>query len=120
MPEPNHPGAIDLSDERSNGERETRGLIVTPDFAGRRLDQFLVAHLDGVSRSRIQLLLDQGGILVDGKLAKASHKLHGAESIAVTGEAQPPPLRATPEEIPLDIVFEDKDLAVINKPAGMM
>ena len=99
---------------------ETRSLAVTPDFAGRRLDQFLVAHLDGVSRSRIQMLLDQGGIVVDGKQAKASHKLHGDESILVTGEAQPPPLRAVPEEIPLDIVFEDVDLAVINKPAGMM
>src|SRR5271163_346430 len=120
MPEPNHPGAIDLSDERSNGERETRALKVTPDFAGRRLDQFLVVHLDGVSRSRIQLLLDQGGIMVDGKQAKAAHKLRGNESISVTGEAQPPPLRAIPEEIPLAIVFEDDDLAVIDKPAGMM
>jgi 23S rRNA pseudouridine1911/1915/1917 synthase len=98
----------------------TRIFQTTPDDAGRRLDQFLVASLDGVSRSRIQMLLDQGGILVDGKSAKASHKLHGTESIAVTGEAQPPPLRAVAEEIPLDIVFEDKDLAVINKPAGMM
>src|SRR5271163_2602198 len=120
MPEPNHPGAIDLSDERSNGERETRALKVTPDFAGRRLDQFLVVHLDGVSRSRIQLLLDQGGIMVDDRRAKAAHKLRGNESISVTGEAQPPPLRAIPEEIPLTIIFEDDDLAVIDKPAGMM
>ncbi|AXC11544.1 Ribosomal large subunit pseudouridine synthase D [Acidisarcina polymorpha] len=101
-------------------EPEVRCFEVTPEFAGRRLDQFLVTHLDGISRSRIQLLLDQGGIVVDGKQAKASHKLHGTESIVVTGEAQPPPLRALAEEIPLDIVFEDEDLAVINKPAGMM
>jgi 23S rRNA pseudouridine1911/1915/1917 synthase len=98
----------------------TRRFPVTEEFAGRRLDQFLVTHLDGVSRSRIQLLLEQGGILVDGKPAKASHKLRGTESVAVTGEAQPPPLRAVPEEIPLRIVFEDSDLAVIDKPAGMM
>jgi 23S rRNA pseudouridine1911/1915/1917 synthase len=107
---------IDLpSDEPS-----ARTLLATPEFAGTRLDQFLVAHLDRVSRSRIQMLLDQGGIMVDGKLAKASHKLHGGESITVTGEAQPPPLRAVAEEIPLKIVFEDDDLAVIDKPAGMM
>ncbi len=99
---------------------ESRIFQVTPDDGGRRLDQFLVASLDGVSRSRIQLLLDQGGIMVDGKPAKASHKLHVNESISVTGEAQPPPLRAVPEEIPLTIVFEDADLAVIDKPAGMM
>jgi 23S rRNA pseudouridine1911/1915/1917 synthase len=104
----------------SGPDQTTRTLQVYPEFAGRRLDQFLVAQLDGVSRSRIQLLLDQGGILVDGKSAKASHKLHGNEAITVTGEAQPPPLRAIPEEIPLHIVFEDADLAVINKPAGMM
>jgi 23S rRNA pseudouridine1911/1915/1917 synthase len=110
--------AADLDD--GDDRASTRVLRVTPDAAGRRLDQFLVASLDGVSRSRIQLLLDQGGIVVDGKPAKASHKLHGNESIAVTGEAQPPPLRAIPEEIPLDIVYEDGDLAVINKPAGMM
>ena len=97
-----------------------RQLHAAPEDAGRRLDQFLVMHLDGVSRSRIQLLLDQGGILVDGKLAKASHKLHGTETIAVAGEAKPRPLRAVAEEIPLQIAFEDEDLAVIDKPAGMM
>ncbi len=120
IPETDAPLVIELPDDEYGDGPETRRFQVTPDDAGRRLDQFLVMSLDGVSRSRIQMLLDQGGILVDGKLAKASHKLHGAESIAVTGEAQPPPLRAIPEEIPLDIVFEDKDLAVINKPAGMM
>jgi 23S rRNA pseudouridine1911/1915/1917 synthase len=113
--------AEDFPEDAANDTAEVpRVFSVTPEFAGRRLDQFLVAHLDGVSRSRIQLLLDQGGIMVDGKLAKASHKLNGAESIAVTGEAQPPPLRAVAEEIPLTIVFEDADLAVIDKPAGMM
>src|SRR5271170_5254108 len=108
----------DDMEETANKGSVPRIFTATPEFAGTRLDQFLVAHLDGISRSRIQLLLDQGGILVDGKFAKASHKLHGNETISVTGEAQPPPLRAMPEEIPLDIVFEDADLAVIDKPAG--
>ncbi len=112
--------ALELPGDDTGDGPETREFRVTPDFAGRRLDQFLVASLDGISRSRIQLLLDQGGITLDGKQAKASHKLHGNETILVTGEAQPAPLRAVPEEIPLDIVFEDEDLAVINKPAGMM
>lgn len=119
-PEIDPPLVIEFLDDEASDVPETRIFQVTPEDAGRRLDQFLVSSLDDVSRSRIQLLLDQGGIVVDGKLAKASHKLHGNESISVTGEAQPPPLRAVPEEIPLDIVFEDKDLAVINKPAGMM
>jgi 23S rRNA pseudouridine1911/1915/1917 synthase len=111
---------IELPDDDTGDRPETQEFRVTPDFAGRRLDQFLVASLNSISRSRIQLLLDQGGITLDGKQAKASHKLHGNETILVTGEAQPAPLRAVPEEIPLDIVFEDEDLAVINKPAGMM
>jgi 23S rRNA pseudouridine1911/1915/1917 synthase len=119
-PEIDPPLAIELLDDEPADAATTRIFQVTPEDAGRRLDQFLVANLHGVSRSRIQMLLDQGGILVDGKLAKASHKLHGAESVAVTGEAQPPPLRAVAEQIPLTIVFEDADLAVIDKPAGMM
>jgi 23S rRNA pseudouridine1911/1915/1917 synthase len=93
---------------------------VPEDAAGRRLDQFLAGAMDGVSRSRIQLLLDQGGVLVDGVQVKASTKLRGRERIEITGEPHPAPLRAMAEEIPLDVVFEDKDLAVINKPAGMM
>ena len=110
----------DDTEDPANEGSALRIFAATTEVAGTRLDQFLVAQLDGVSRSRIQMLLDQGGILVNGKLAKASHKLQGNESISVTGEAQPPPLRAVAEEIPLNIVFEDDDLAVIDKPAGMM
>ncbi len=110
----------DDTEDPANEGSAPRIFAATTGVAGTRLDQFLVAQLDGVSRSRIQMLLDQGGILVNGKLAKASHKLQGNESISVTGEAQPPPLRAVAEEIPLNIVFEDNDLAVIDKPAGMM
>jgi len=73
-----------------------------------------------VSRSRIQLLIDQGDVLVNDRAEKASFKLHGGESIRITGEPHPAPLKATPEDIPLDVVYEDSDLAVINKPAGMM
>jgi 23S rRNA pseudouridine1911/1915/1917 synthase len=87
---------------------------------GQRLDLFLAAQLEGVSRSRVQLLLDQGDVLVDGKREKASLKLRGGERIDITGEPHPAPLKATAEEIPLDVIYEDADLAVINKPAGMM
>ena len=96
-------------------------LIAVPsDAAGQRLDQFLTAQLDGVSRSRIQLLLDQGDVLIDGARRKASYRLRGGESISITGEPHPAPLKAIAEDIPLSVVFEDKDLAVIDKPAGMM
>ena len=87
---------------------------------GQRLDQFIAAQLEGVSRSRVQLLMDQGDVLVNGEREKASLKLRGGERIALTGEPHPAPLKATAEDIPLDVVYEDADLAVVNKPAGMM
>jgi 23S rRNA pseudouridine1911/1915/1917 synthase len=98
-----------------------QGMIQVPsEAAGQRLDQFLAAHLEGVSRSRVQLLIDQGDVLVNGDREKAGLKLRGGESIVVSGEPHPAPLKATPEAIALDVVYEDADLAVVNKPAGMM
>jgi 23S rRNA pseudouridine1911/1915/1917 synthase len=88
--------------------------------AGQRLDQFLVRQLPATSRAHIQQLIRQEKVLVNSKSAKASLRLHGDEHIAISGAVERPPVRAIPEEIPLDIVYEDDDLAVINKPAGMM
>ena len=99
---------------------EPRNLEVPPEAAGQRLDHFIATQLEGVSRSRVQLLLDQGDVLVNGTQAKPSLKLRGGEQIVITGEPRPAPLRATPQDIPLDVVFEDKHFAVVNKPAGMM
>ncbi|MGA3345197.1 MAG: RluA family pseudouridine synthase [Terracidiphilus sp.] len=99
---------------------ELRTFEAASEAKGQRLDQFLVAQLEGVSRSRVQLLIDQGDVLVNGIVEKASLKLRGGERIDITGEPHPAPLKAMAEEIPLDVVYEDADLAVINKPAGMM
>src|ERR1700689_3983265 len=88
--------------------------------AGKRLDQFLAARLESVSRARVQEMIAEGLVLVNDAPAKSSLKLRGGERIGVLGEAQRAPLKAIAEEIPLDIVYEDEDLAVINKPAGMM
>ena len=96
-------------------------LISAPhEDAGKRLDRFLVARLKGVSRARVQELICEGKVLVNEAAAKASLKLRGGDRISVLGEAQRAPLKAIAEEIPLDIVYEDDDLAVIDKPAGMM
>jgi 23S rRNA pseudouridine1911/1915/1917 synthase len=99
---------------------EPRTLQVPPDAAGQRLDHFIATQLEGVSRSRVQMLLDQGDVLVNDAQAKASFKLRGGEQILITGEPHPAPLKATAQDIPLDVVFEDKHFAVVNKPAGMM
>jgi 23S rRNA pseudouridine1911/1915/1917 synthase len=99
---------------------ELRTIEVPEEAKGQRLDQFLAAQLDGVSRSRVQMLMDQGDVLVNGETEKASLKLRGGERIEITGEPRPAPLKAIAEDIPLEIIFEDADLAVVNKPAGMM
>ena len=95
-------------------------VTASSEDAGKRLDQFLAAHIPDVSRGRLQQLIEKGAVLVNDAAAKPSFRLRGDERIAITGPPQAPPLRAMAEEIPLDIVYEDADLAVINKPAGMM
>ena len=102
------------------GDKALQVIEVPAEGVGQRLDQFIAAHLEGVSRSRVQMLMEQGDVLVNGKREKASFKLRGGERIMLTGEPHPTPLKATAEDIPLDVVFEDADLAVVNKPAGMM
>lgn len=95
-------------------------FITNSDDAGKRLDQYLALQLPETSRARVQQLIAEEKVHVNDEAAKASLRLKGGERIAVLGEVHLPPLRAIPEDIPLDVVFEDDDLAVINKPAGMM
>src|ERR1700680_2693709 len=95
-------------------------ISVAAEAAGNRLDQFLAARLEAVSRARVQEMIAEGKVLVNEAAARASLKLRGGERVSVLGEAQRAPIKAIAEEIPLEIVYEDDDLAVINKPAGMM
>src|SRR5688572_32482149 len=96
-------------------------LIVTvdPSDHGKRLDTFLAEKIDGWSRSRLQRLIEGGDVLVNEKEAKPSYKLHGSDEIDID-LTEEPAARFEPENIPLDIVYEDQYLAVINKPAGMV
>ena len=95
-------------------------FAATPDDAGKRLDQFLAAKITDVSRARVQQLIEQHQVLVNDAEAKPSLRLRGNETIRLLGPPQHEPLRAIPEDIPLDIIYEDADFAIINKPAGMM
>ena len=97
-----------------------RTFQATAEDAGHRLDQYLTAALESISRVRVQELIEQGIVRVNGGEARASMKLRGDEIIEITGEPKRPPLKAFPEDIPLDIVHEDEWLAVVNKPAGMV
>lgn len=92
----------------------------SPENAGQRLDQYLALKLPEVSRSRIQQLIEGAQVMVDQDCEKPSFRLRGSEIISVLSPPHAPPLRAIAEDLPLDIVYEDDDLAVINKPAGMM
>jgi 23S rRNA pseudouridine1911/1915/1917 synthase len=112
---------LDLEDEDdSRLEDGVRSFAAAAEAAGLRLDAYLAQALPDISRARVQLLIDSGQVRVDGKAVKAKHKLAGGEAIEIEGEPQPPPLHAVPEDIPLEILYEDTQLAVVNKPAGMM
>jgi 23S rRNA pseudouridine1911/1915/1917 synthase len=94
-------------------------FIVLVEDAGQRLDRFLVAQLPALSRARIQSLMDEGRVQVDGASRRASHRVEPGEHVTV--EIPPPqPAGVQAEPIPLDVLYEDADVAVINKPAGMI
>ena len=85
---------------------------------GQRLDAFVAAAVPELTRSAVQRLIEQGQVLLDGKVVKASYKLSAGEQVAVT-IPPPEPASAVAEDIELDILFEDADVIVVNKAAGM-
>ena len=96
-------------------------LTLYPDMAdaGTRLDSWLAQSLDGVTRSAVSRLLEGGAVTVNGATAPKSFRLRGAERVEVV-LPDPQPLDAVPQNIPLDVVYEDSDVIVVNKPAGMV
>ncbi len=95
-----------------------RQFIVAPEDSGERVDRYLAARLPELSRTRIQELAEQGFAFVDGRATPSSHRVRPGEVIEI--EVRPrPPLAAEPENIPLEILYEDADVLVVNKPAGM-
>lgn len=94
-------------------------LSPAADDIGIRLDAYLATRIDGWSRARLQRLITDGDVLVNQKTAKPSYKLHEGDEIDVD-LVEAPTAAFEPEDIPLDIIFEDEYLAVINKPAGMV
>lgn len=85
-----------------------------------RIDKFLTNRMEGISRNRIQTAADAGNILVNGTAVKPSYKVKPADRIQIV---MPYPLRELeiiPENIPLDILYEDDDLIIVDKPAGMV
>ena len=96
-----------------------RRLIASAEDAGRRLDLYLASRLPELSRTRIQELIDEGRVRVGERLPRRAQRVATGDIIDV--EVLPrPALAAEPEEIPLDLLYEDDDFVVVNKPAGMV
>jgi 23S rRNA pseudouridine1911/1915/1917 synthase len=94
-------------------------LQAGPDDRGLRLDVFLAQRLENLTRSQIQLLNRSGAIRIEGQTDKSGYRIRGGETIEVDLRAlTPSPIKA--EQIPLQIYFEDRDIAVIEKPAGLV
>ena len=94
-------------------------VVFTAEEKGQRLDVFVVERFPELSRSHVQKLIEQGNVLVDGMVRKANYKLRGGEAVQVT-VPQAEPISVEPEDIPLDILYEDKDIIVVNKARGMV
>ena len=94
-------------------------LRASEESKNQRLDAFLASSLDGLTRSQATRLIESGEVAVDGKAVSKSYKLAGGEDIAVT-LPEPEPVEAVPQDIPLDVVYEDADVIVVNKPKGLV
>lgn len=94
-------------------------LLTTPEDAGTRLDSFLAASLPELTRSAAARLIETGQVAVNGRPAVKSGRLSGNETVCVV-LPDPEPVEAVPQDIPLDVVYEDRDVIVVNKPSGLV
>jgi 23S rRNA pseudouridine1911/1915/1917 synthase len=108
-----------MDDTELNPDLKSVLSVVDDSHVGERLDAFLASQIEGWSRARLQRLIENEDVLVNGKVAKPSYKLREGDEIEVELVA---PLTGvfTPENIPLDIVYEDDALLVVNKPPGLV
>ena len=106
-------------EERKEQAQMENKVLQAEEFVGERIDKFLSCRLEEVSRSYIQKLIKEGHVSVNGKSVKANYKLGAGDEISVEiPEAKEPDI--LPEDIPLDILYEDQDILVVNKPKGMV
>jgi 23S rRNA pseudouridine1911/1915/1917 synthase len=108
-----------IDDLKSQTESEIVTLAVNEADAGSRLDGYLASQIEGWSRARLQQLIEDGDVLVNGSSAKASYKLRTNDEIEIELVSSPLTTFA-PEDIPVEIVYEDLALLVVNKPAGLV
>jgi 23S rRNA pseudouridine1911/1915/1917 synthase len=105
--------------DASAADDRSKTWLVAADDAGKRADALLAELLTDLSRSRVRRIIDAGGVTIDGKPCKASVRVMAGQALCVRLDAFTPDL-PEPEPIPLDILYEDADLAVVDKPSGMV
>ncbi len=111
----------DLFDEQDELDVfEHYRLTVDPGQSQLRIDKFLVNRIDNASRNRIQLAADAGSIIVNGRPVKSNYKVKPGDEISIVMDYPRRELKIIPEEIPLNIAYEDDQLLIINKPAGLV
>lgn len=94
-------------------------VTVEKEFSGNRVDKFLSEQFPDLSRSYIQKLIKDGHVTANGKIVKANYKLNALDTLALDKpELQEPDI--VPENIPIDILYEDEDILIVNKPKGMV
>ncbi len=101
-------------------EEDFISLDIPLEMAGERLDKVLASSLPDYSRNRLKAWVEAGAVMVDGKVTKARYLLRGGESIKVFPQEMPEQFAFSPEDIPLEVVFEDDSIIVINKPPGLV
>src|SRR5688500_5685162 len=102
-----------------DSDRESLTFRIGPDDVGVRLDAFLASQIQGWSRARLQRLIEAEDVLVNGKLSKPSYKLREHDELEVE-LISPATTSFAPEAIPIEIIYEDDTLVVVNKPAGLV
>lgn len=109
-----------MSEETSKESFEHHNVTVDPGQEMMRVDKFLIDRLPQISRTRIQAIAKAGLLLVNGKTVKPNHKIHPNDEISVNLPFERTEFELVPEDIPLDFVYEDDDLVVVNKPSAMV
>ena len=126
-PEPAYPDAENLDAETPDAVEEEDGalfehfrFVVDKGQSLMRADKYLSSHMESTSRNRIQLAIDAGYVMANGKVIKSNYKVKPLDIITIAFPYRRHESEIKPENIPLDIVYEDDALLVVNKPAGLV
>ncbi|MBC7653233.1 MAG: RNA pseudouridine synthase, partial [Oligoflexus sp.] len=111
---------LDIQDKEENDYFEHFAITVDKGQSLLRIDKFLMLRLENASRSKIQNAIDAENVLVNGKTIKASYRIKPLDQISIVLPHPPRDTEVYPQDIPINIIYEDDDLLLVNKEAGMV